>query len=132
MNDAAHRLEYGAIDLRLTAGGRYVFLEINPAGQFVWIEMATGQKIAATLASHLVTGKRREEKPGYHTRGDRRSLKGRKVRSEILLLKCFSNVESFKAKEEAEGGSAWRSGGEPGKVSGERLEQSLNARINAR
>lgn len=49
-------LEYGAIDLRLTPEGEYVFLEINPAGQFLWIEMATGQKIADALASHLARG----------------------------------------------------------------------------
>jgi glutathione synthase/RimK-type ligase-like ATP-grasp enzyme len=46
-------LEYGAIDLRVTPEGRHVFLEINPAGQFLYIETATGQKIAAGLASHL-------------------------------------------------------------------------------
>lgn len=52
-----HRLElqYGAIDLRLSPQGEYVFLEINPAGQFLWIENATGQKIAAALAAHLAT-----------------------------------------------------------------------------
>jgi glutathione synthase/RimK-type ligase-like ATP-grasp enzyme len=48
-------LDYGAIDLRLTPEGQYVFLEINPAGQFLWIEEATGQKIAAALAAHLVS-----------------------------------------------------------------------------
>jgi glutathione synthase/RimK-type ligase-like ATP-grasp enzyme len=46
-------LEYGAIDLRLTREGRYVFFEINPAGEFLYIEEMTGQKISATLASHL-------------------------------------------------------------------------------
>ena len=55
-------LEYGAIDLRLTPEGRYVFLEINPAGQFLYIERETGQKIAAALAAHLV-GKARRKKP---------------------------------------------------------------------
>ncbi len=49
-------LEYGAIDLRRTPEGRYVFLEINPAGQFLYIERETGQKIAAALAAHLVQG----------------------------------------------------------------------------
>ncbi|HOX26024.1 MAG TPA: alpha-L-glutamate ligase [Candidatus Krumholzibacteria bacterium] len=49
-------LEYGAIDLRLTPGGEYVFLEINPAGQFLYVEMATGLPIAATLARHLARG----------------------------------------------------------------------------
>jgi glutathione synthase/RimK-type ligase-like ATP-grasp enzyme len=50
-------LEYGAIDLRLTPDGGYVFLEINPAGQFLWVELATGQKIAATLAARLAEGR---------------------------------------------------------------------------
>ncbi len=47
-------LVYGAIDLRLTPEGRYVFLEINPAGQFLYIEQATGQPIAAALANALL------------------------------------------------------------------------------
>jgi glutathione synthase/RimK-type ligase-like ATP-grasp enzyme len=54
-------LEYGAIDLRLTPDGSYVFLEINPAGQFLWIEMATGQKIAAALAAHLASPRRADK-----------------------------------------------------------------------
>lgn len=49
-------LVYGAIDLRLTKDGRYVFLEVNPAGQFLYIEEATRQPIAAALAAHLVEG----------------------------------------------------------------------------
>lgn len=47
-------LVYGAIDLRLTPEGHYVFLEINPAGQFLYIEHATGQPIAAALAQALL------------------------------------------------------------------------------
>lgn len=31
-------LNYGAIDLILTPDGRYVFLEINPVGEFFWLE----------------------------------------------------------------------------------------------
>ena len=50
-------LEYGAIDLRLTPDGEYVFFEVNPAGQFLYIEMATGQPIAAALASRLAQGR---------------------------------------------------------------------------
>jgi glutathione synthase/RimK-type ligase-like ATP-grasp enzyme len=49
-------LVYGAIDLRLTQDGRYVFLEVNPAGQFLYIEQATGLPIAAALAAHLAGG----------------------------------------------------------------------------
>jgi glutathione synthase/RimK-type ligase-like ATP-grasp enzyme len=49
-------LVYGAIDLRLTPEGRYVFLEINPAGQFLYIEQVTAQPIAAALAQVLLDG----------------------------------------------------------------------------
>ena len=49
-------LVYGAIDLRLTEDGRYVFLEINPAGQFLYVEQQTGQPITAALAAHLAAG----------------------------------------------------------------------------
>ena len=49
-------LIYGAIDLRLTKDGRYVFLEINPAGQFLYVEQQTGQPIAAALAARLAAG----------------------------------------------------------------------------
>ncbi|HUC61497.1 MAG TPA: alpha-L-glutamate ligase [Alphaproteobacteria bacterium] len=58
-------LEYGAIDLRLTPEGHYVFLEINPAGQFLYIEHMTGQKIAAALAARLIEGGRLQRaRPG--------------------------------------------------------------------
>lgn len=49
-------LVYGAIDLRLTEDGRYVFLEINPAGQFLYVEQQTGQPITAALAARLAAG----------------------------------------------------------------------------
>ncbi|HEX4961267.1 MAG TPA: alpha-L-glutamate ligase, partial [Thermoanaerobaculia bacterium] len=49
-------LEYGAVDFRLTPEGEYVFLEVNPAGQFLYIERATEQPIAAALAGHLARG----------------------------------------------------------------------------
>jgi glutathione synthase/RimK-type ligase-like ATP-grasp enzyme len=49
-------LMYGAIDLRLTEEGRYVFLEINPAGQFLYVEQQTGQPITAALAARLAAG----------------------------------------------------------------------------
>ena len=50
-----HRLGlvYGAIDMRRTPDDRYVFLEINPAGQFLFVERASGQPIAAAIARSL-------------------------------------------------------------------------------
>lgn len=48
-------LSYGAIDMRLTPDGKYVFLEINPAGQWLFVERQTLQPIAACLARLLST-----------------------------------------------------------------------------
>jgi glutathione synthase/RimK-type ligase-like ATP-grasp enzyme len=48
-------LVYGAIDMRLTPDGRYVFLEINPAGQWLFIESRTGQPITTCLATLLAS-----------------------------------------------------------------------------
>jgi hypothetical protein len=47
-------LRYGAIDLILTPDGRYVFLEINPGGQFAWIELATGMPITDAICDLMV------------------------------------------------------------------------------
>ena len=48
-------LVYGAVDMRQTPGGDYVFLEINPAGQWLFIEQRTGQPITDALAEALIT-----------------------------------------------------------------------------
>lgn len=48
-------LRYGAIDMRLTPDGQYVFLEVNPAGQWRFVEQVTGQPITAALAQLLAT-----------------------------------------------------------------------------
>lgn len=45
---------YGAIDLRRTPDGRHVFLEVNPAGQWLFVEQATRQPIAAAVARTLL------------------------------------------------------------------------------
>jgi glutathione synthase/RimK-type ligase-like ATP-grasp enzyme len=47
-------LVYGAIDMRRTPEGEHVFLEINPAGQWLFIEERSGQPISAALARELV------------------------------------------------------------------------------
>ena len=53
----AFGLEYGAFDFRVTPEGKHVFLEINPAGQFLFIQNATGMKIADAMADRLIAGK---------------------------------------------------------------------------
>jgi hypothetical protein len=52
-------LAYGAIDLRLTDDGDWVFLEINPAGEFLFCETGAGFPITEAVAGWLadpVTG----------------------------------------------------------------------------
>jgi len=49
-------LHFGAIDMILTPDGRYVFLEINPNGQWAWIEELTGLPISEAMID-LLTGK---------------------------------------------------------------------------
>jgi glutathione synthase/RimK-type ligase-like ATP-grasp enzyme len=46
-------LIYGAFDFIVTPEGRYVFLEVNPAGQYMWIESKLGLPITAALADAL-------------------------------------------------------------------------------
>lgn len=48
-------LEYGAIDLAYDENGSYVFFEINPVGQFVWIELQTGMPITNSLINILTS-----------------------------------------------------------------------------
>jgi glutathione synthase/RimK-type ligase-like ATP-grasp enzyme len=53
-------LWYGAVDLRHTSDGEFVFLEINPAGQWLFVEYATEQPISAALAKLLADLDRRQ------------------------------------------------------------------------
>jgi len=46
-------LIYGAIDLRLTPEGEYVFLEVNTAGQWLFMEQRTGQQITDAFIDYL-------------------------------------------------------------------------------
>lgn len=47
---------FGALDLILTPEGEYVFLEVNPNGQWAWIEKFTGLPISDAIAELLVRG----------------------------------------------------------------------------
>jgi glutathione synthase/RimK-type ligase-like ATP-grasp enzyme len=48
-------LLYGAVDMVLTPDGRYVFLELNPNGQYLWIEEATGLPISDAICDELLS-----------------------------------------------------------------------------
>lgn len=56
-------LVYGAVDLRRRAGGEYVFLEVNPAGQWLFVEERTGLPITAEVAALLSRLDGREPAP---------------------------------------------------------------------
>jgi len=48
-------LRFGAIDLIADLDGRHWFLEINPNGQWAWIERRTGLPLAATIVDELIS-----------------------------------------------------------------------------
>lgn len=57
------RLEYGAFDLLLTEDGRYVFLEVNPIGDWAWLEnknvsVRVTDKVVSYVANLLEEGER--------------------------------------------------------------------------
>jgi hypothetical protein len=47
-------LLYGAVDLRRTPDGRHIFLEVNPAGEWRFIEKRTDQPITEAMARFLM------------------------------------------------------------------------------
>lgn len=51
-------LRYGAVDLIVTPDGEYVFLEVNPNGQYLWVEEFAGLPITAALAELLMKADR--------------------------------------------------------------------------
>ncbi|MDZ7955765.1 MvdD family ATP-grasp ribosomal peptide maturase [Nostoc sp. DedQUE09] len=46
-------LNYGALDIILTPDGRHVFLEVNPVGEFFWLERCPGLPISQAIAEVL-------------------------------------------------------------------------------
>jgi MvdD-like protein with pre-ATP grasp domain len=50
-------LQFGTIDMRRCENGEYVFLEVNPQGQFLFVEIKTGMPITRALAALLAHGR---------------------------------------------------------------------------
>jgi D-alanine-D-alanine ligase-like ATP-grasp enzyme len=48
-------LNFGCIDFIVRPDGRMVFLECNPNGQWLWIEMATKMPISESNACQLAS-----------------------------------------------------------------------------
>jgi glutathione synthase/RimK-type ligase-like ATP-grasp enzyme len=58
-------LVYGAIDMRRTPDGRHVFLEINPAGQWLFVEERTRQPITEAMISLMASHCRPSSVPAF-------------------------------------------------------------------
>ncbi|HWN70612.1 MAG TPA: hypothetical protein VNM90_23390, partial [Haliangium sp.] len=56
-------LRFGAIDMIVTPDDRYVFLEINPSGQWMWIENETGLPISDAVCDTLLGASTRPGAP---------------------------------------------------------------------
>ena len=66
-------LVYGALDFRRTPAGEYVFLEVNPAGEWRFVEERTGQPITQAMAQLLMDLDGRGRRPRGRRRDPRRS-----------------------------------------------------------
>jgi glutathione synthase/RimK-type ligase-like ATP-grasp enzyme len=49
-------LLYGAADFRLTSEGEYIFLEVNPGGQYLFVEFLAGVDLTERMAEFLAQG----------------------------------------------------------------------------
>lgn len=47
-------LDYATIDLRLSPEGEYVFLDVNPGGQYLFTELLSGLPITEQLVDFLL------------------------------------------------------------------------------
>lgn len=54
-------LNYGAIDIILTPDGKHIFLELNPCGEFFWLERSPGLPISEAIADLLLGHSPRRE-----------------------------------------------------------------------
>jgi len=52
----SYGLRFAAIDLARRTDGGYTFFELNPNGQWAWIEQLTGLPLSTTLADELIGG----------------------------------------------------------------------------
>jgi hypothetical protein len=51
-----YNLNFGAIDMAITPDGKYVFFELNPAGQFLWLDRVTeGLHLGEEMAKFLLS-----------------------------------------------------------------------------
>jgi len=70
---ASFGLNFASMDLIVTPEGEFVFLELNPNGQWLWLEHELGLPLVATMADLLTTYHTRSVQPRWeHDRGEDR------------------------------------------------------------
>lgn len=56
-------LNFASLDMIVTPEGEFVFLELNPNGQWLWLELELGLPLVATMADLLATNVTTAERP---------------------------------------------------------------------
>ncbi len=62
---ASFGLNFASIDMIVTPEGEFVFLELNPNGQWLWLELELGLPLVATMAELLTTYHTRSAQPSW-------------------------------------------------------------------
>jgi hypothetical protein len=52
---ASFELNFASLDMIVTPEGEFVFLELNPNGQWLWLELELGLPLVASMADLLTT-----------------------------------------------------------------------------
>lgn len=79
-------LVFGAYDLKLDARGDFWFLEVNPSGQWLWVEIGGGHPISESLARILA----------YGLGAEREVRQAGLTREEIQTLEPESRVDAYR------------------------------------
>jgi glutathione synthase/RimK-type ligase-like ATP-grasp enzyme len=77
-------LNYGAADFIVTPEGRHVFLEVNPSGEFFWLERRPGLPISEAIADVLLGHSERRGTEWERGKGEGVKEKGKKERRILL------------------------------------------------
>lgn len=90
-------LAYGAIDFVVTPEGEYVFLEVNPSGQFLWADYEAGLPLLDAMCEMLIQG-RLDYKWNRHAKGvrfDEAFLKAAEARRSQSMAEHISDLRPW-------------------------------------
>jgi glutathione synthase/RimK-type ligase-like ATP-grasp enzyme len=75
---ASFELNFASLDMIVTPDGEFVFLELNPNGQWLWLELELGLPLVASMADLLTTKYKDAERAAEDVRDNGRD-NGREV-----------------------------------------------------